>query len=76
MLMKSRGDLHQLLVKENVILRGSREDLVKGRGQNIPLVTETGSGFVKERIITQLKPARLRADYPTSTEQATHTGEG
>ena len=48
---------------------------MKGRGQNIPLVTDTKKGCTR-KLFSKLNPARVCADHPTPMEQATHTGEG
>ena len=48
---------------------------MKYRGQNIPLVTVTGSWLYK-KVFSKLNPARVCADLPTPTEQAAHMGEG
>ena len=47
---------------------------MKGRGQNIPLVTGTGSGGAR-KLFTKLNPARGCVDHSTPTEQVT-PGEG
>ena len=40
-----KGGFHQPLGLKNTILRGSRGDPMKGQGQNMLLVTDTGSGL-------------------------------
>ena len=46
---------------------------MKSRGQNIPVLTDTGSELRKKAL---LNPAHVCAIHPTPTEQATHTGGG
>ena len=67
---------HHPLGFKNTILRGSRGDPVKGRGKNIPLVTNTRSGLCTRKLFSKLNPARVCEDHLTPTEQAPHTGEG
>ena len=50
-------------------------DPVKGWGQNIPLVSDTGSGLWMKAFI-KLNPARVCVDKSTPMEQVTYTGEG
>ena len=48
---------------------------MNGRGQNIPLVTNTGSGLYKKDFYKS-QSCTVCENYPTPTEQATLTGEG
>ena len=50
---------------------------MKGRGQNIPLVTDTGSGLYKNAFFqSSILHAFVQIAQLQKMEQATHMGEG